>query len=95
MPLLLFCTMVQQSQKWPKTQIKGGPALKLEEKSCFNFMKTRFDWERLDFAKYRKLLFVRSNFCSFLCDGEQGGYSSHLLQSRILKNVLEPELPPI
>ena len=28
MPLILFCTMVQKSQKWPKTQIKGGgPAL--------------------------------------------------------------------
>ena len=28
MPLNLFYTMVQKSQKWPKTQIKGGPALK-------------------------------------------------------------------
>ena len=28
MPLNLFCTMVQKSQKWPKTQIKGGPALR-------------------------------------------------------------------
>ena len=27
MPLNLFYTMVQKSQKWPKTQIKGGPAL--------------------------------------------------------------------
>ena len=27
MPLTLFYTMVQKSQKWPKTQIKGGPAL--------------------------------------------------------------------
>ena len=29
MPLNLFDTMVQKSQKWPKTQIKGGggPAL--------------------------------------------------------------------
>ena len=27
--------------------------LKLEEKSVFNFMNTRFDWERLDFAKCR------------------------------------------
>ena len=27
MPLYLFYTMVQNSQKWPKTQIKGGPAL--------------------------------------------------------------------
>ena len=24
MPLYLFYTMVQRSQKWPKTQIKGG-----------------------------------------------------------------------
>ena len=30
MPLNLFYTMVQKSQKWPKTQIKGGgPALRL------------------------------------------------------------------
>ena len=27
MPFNLFYTMVQKSQKWPKTQIKGGPAL--------------------------------------------------------------------
>ena len=27
MPLYLFYTIVQKSQKWPKTQIKGGPAL--------------------------------------------------------------------
>ena len=27
MPLNLVYTMVQKSQKWPKTQIKGGPAL--------------------------------------------------------------------
>ena len=33
MPLYFFYTMVQKSQKWPKTQIKGmGPALK-EKKS--------------------------------------------------------------
>ena len=31
MPLNLFYTMVQKSQKWPKTQIKGGPALKGSE----------------------------------------------------------------
>ena len=28
MPLYLFYTMVQKSKKWPKTQIKGGPALR-------------------------------------------------------------------
>ena len=27
MPLYVFYSMVQKSQKWPKTQIKGGPAL--------------------------------------------------------------------
>ena len=27
MPLNCFYTTVQKSQKWPKTQIKGGPAL--------------------------------------------------------------------
>ena len=30
MPLNLFYTMVQKSQKWPKTQIKGGSCLKLK-----------------------------------------------------------------
>ena len=28
MPLHFFCTMVQKSQKWRKTQIKRGPALR-------------------------------------------------------------------
>ena len=30
MPLYLFYTMMQKSQRWPKTQIKGGggPALR-------------------------------------------------------------------
>ena len=38
MPLYLFYTMVQKSQKWPKTQIKGGgPAL-----------TTKHDWARMD-----------------------------------------------
>ena len=31
MHLNLFYTMVQKSQKWPKTQIKGG--------SCLNWLK--------------------------------------------------------
>ena len=36
MPLNLFYTMVQKSQKWPKTQIKGGPALKEDTKKWFS-----------------------------------------------------------
>ena len=38
MPLNLFYTMVQKSQKWPKTQIKGGPALNIQPPppSCYN-----------------------------------------------------------
>ena len=31
MPLYFFYTMVQKSKKWPKTQIKGGPALNLRK----------------------------------------------------------------
>ena len=51
MPLNLFYTMVQKSQKWPKTQIKGGPALnatfslaytsKEALKSTFSVKRTR------------------------------------------------------
>ena len=29
MPLYFFYTMVQESQKWQKTQIKEGPALSM------------------------------------------------------------------
>ena len=39
MPLNLFYTMVQKSQKWPKTQIKGGgPALSKKKisKECIS-----------------------------------------------------------
>ena len=39
MPLDLFYTVVQQSQKWPKTQIRGGgPALK-----GYNFKESKHD----------------------------------------------------
>ena len=43
---------------------------KVKEKSVFNFMKTRFDWERLGFDKYR-IFSLKSNFWSFVCAGEQ------------------------
>ena len=39
MPLNLFYTMVQKSQKWPKTQIKGGPALIAIDTDGFRRMK--------------------------------------------------------
>ena len=35
MPLKFFYTMVQKSQKWPKTQIKGGPALNIPVEHSF------------------------------------------------------------
>ena len=41
MPLNLFYTMVQKSQKWPKTQIKGGPALNFAPKV---FQTTKTNW---------------------------------------------------
>ena len=47
MPLNLFYTMVQKSQKWPKTQIKG---------SCLNNEKRVFDqfsWEVTEKGKQK------------------------------------------
>ena len=58
-------------------------------------MKTRFYWERLGFDKYRIFSLWDPIFEVFFVQANKGGYSSHLLQSRILKNVLEPDLPPI
>ena len=62
MPLNLFYTMVQKSQKWPKTQIKGG--------SCLNSLEV---WQRAlrmtgdtDAAKSSKLFFP-SFFLFFSC----------------------------
>ena len=44
MPLYFFYIMVQKSQKWPKTQIKGGPALSFNESEQ---TKTVFaEWRR-------------------------------------------------
>ena len=44
MPLNVFYTMVQKSQKWPKTQIKGGSCLKgkLHSKIISSDMKDFF-----------------------------------------------------
>ena len=39
MPLNLFYTMVQKSQKWPKTQIKGGGGFRLKP-----HIEVRFKW---------------------------------------------------
>ena len=62
MPLNLFYTMVQKSQKWPKTQIKGGgPALILKTIgnrkgdcawSCSRW-QTQPAWENLQIAKHK------------------------------------------
>ena len=40
MPLHLFYTMVQKSQKWPKTQIKGGGGPALTKKAVFARLAT-------------------------------------------------------
>ena len=45
MPLNLFYTMVQKSQKWPKTQIKGGgPALNQPTNFFSSFVHQRQGW---------------------------------------------------
>ena len=40
MPLFLFYAMVQKSQKWPKTQIKGGSCLKLNPARAIELSET-------------------------------------------------------
>ena len=42
MPLNLFYTMVQKSQKWPKTQIKGGGPAWSSFPITMTFCKTNF-----------------------------------------------------
>ena len=44
MPLYFFYTMVQKSQKWPKTQIKGGSCLKCLWKDADQEMKVLPTW---------------------------------------------------
>ena len=46
MPLNLFYTMLQKSQKWPKTQIEGGPALMVYNVWVFDRrVHLRSQWE--------------------------------------------------
>ena len=67
MPLNLFYTIVQKSQKWPKTQIKGGSCLNVavnspkhwlgmgwKHNSCFG-KKARF--ECLLYQTQKRLVF--------------------------------------
>ena len=48
MPLNLVYTMVQNSQKWPKTQIKGGPALNVRRYETAVVWKTNQRYEILN-----------------------------------------------
>ena len=52
MPLNLFYTMVHKSQKWPKTQIKGG--VLPQTSTCFMDKK---NWIFRKMTKTRKLTF--------------------------------------
>ena len=47
MPLNLFYTMVQKSQKWPKTQIKGGSCLKFRDFTSLSIEPTLENWQQL------------------------------------------------
>ena len=59
MPLYFFYTMVQKSQKWPKTQIKGGPALIFEWRGQIDRITMVIKW-RQKIAR-----------CSFLIEGSR------------------------
>ena len=72
MPLNLFYTMVQKSQKWPKTQIKGGSCLKLgflKSLSCVLFFFSIFPWlskpGKGTFGKFKCLIIFQIIFRTF------------------------------
>ena len=44
MPLNLFYTIVQKSQKWPKTQIKGGSCLKTCVENNWEVVRGAYGW---------------------------------------------------
>ena len=85
MPLNLFYTMVQKIQKWPKTQIKGGPALmrnftwiiKVHSSYKFLVLSLPLTWATL----YGYFLF--SKMCSF-----QGHQNSSILTYRNIVNMV-------
>ena len=52
MPLNLFYTMVQKSQKWPKTQIKGGPALSAIDPSRLHLGSRNSSWSITRLKEY-------------------------------------------
>ena len=64
MPLYFFYTMVQKSQKWPKTQIKGGPALTLCEATARStkLRKMQF-YKSVFYQKNEALLFITTLPC--------------------------------
>ena len=92
--IFCICYGHQIFRESAETTILSGH-LKLEEKSEFDFLKTHFDWERLDFAQHRILLLWDPIFKVFFAKANKVIYSSHFLQSKILKNFLEIDLPRI
>ena len=62
MPLYFFYTMVQKSQKWPKTQIKGGgPALIFTEGV---FIHNNLLWWSEEDPNLRKSAFTNQKNCN-------------------------------
>ena len=66
------------------------------EKSGFKFIKTRFDWEKLDRQTYN-FLFMRSSFEFFFREGEgeQRRFFFTLVIEHNFENVSELGWPPI
>ena len=61
MPLNFFYTTVQKSQKWPKTQIKGGGSCL--KKKFLNFQVTQRGWMGLGFVNF----FCLGILITFVC----------------------------
>ena len=60
MPLYLFYTIVQKSQKWPKTQIKGGSCLKW---SSFVHWTTTFCNQGLRVRMQKSVFYTTMSYC--------------------------------
>ena len=59
MRLYLVYTMVQKSQKWPKTQVKGGPALSFRKASA---------WRSMLSANCSDISYISDIRCPNLCE---------------------------
>ena len=72
MPLYFFYTMVQKSQKWPKTQIKGGGGGPRKRLVSLCVVRGQRSWEGA-----RQLVRHLSDFLYYLIGANDGCEKTH------------------